>query len=370
MLQRSHPRLSECFSARCKFCVMCSLRTCCLLGKRIRQPTSNTHCQQFIAILLLSIGTCNPIPGFGRMDGRRLVLPCIALVGVILFLPFLFGLIPSRPKPLTTSSAPATDFTEVQTPERIEPLAKAANPEAQVAPAAAQEGSAAQEAAWGYFPLPPAPEFPDGAEALTPAYAKQLWTEALPLPPKDNPSVDLVVSRCVEDQKWIGTFAPQLAKVCQLRVLVYEKCLEGKRGIVSEQLEPFHLVKIALPNVGYEGHTFLHHLIASSTFPDLVFFLQGHDPRVHMRTANIDLLTYFRCIIQQPQKFLRNGFRYVSDERWEFFTRKQACWEGYYQVLCLVPGVFGGRVPSAQVTPLVILCSRVGGLIWSHDLYT
>jgi len=107
--------------------------------------------------------------------------------------------------------------------------------------------------------------------------------------------------------------------------------------VIKDQKEPFHLLRLALPNVGYEGHTFLHHLIVTDTFPDFVFFLQGHDPRVHMRNAAIPLLDYFRCIIQRPEKYLRNGFRYVSDERWEFFTSAQACWEGYYQAIFDMP---------------------------------
>jgi len=183
------------------------------------------------------------------------------------------------------------------------------------------------------FPLSPPTTFPDGWEALTPEYARRLWREPLPLPPRTNPEVDLIVSHCREDLRWLTGVAPALGAACQLRVVVYEKCEdpEGPQGLLSEQQAPFHLLRVALPNVGYEGHTFLHHLLTAPKFPDFVFFLQGHDPRVHTRQNSLPLLDLFRCLILRPERYLRNGFRYISDERWEFFTREQACWEGYYQ---------------------------------------
>lgn len=46
------------------------------------------------------------------------------------------------------------------------------------------------------------------------------------------------------------TFAPQLARTCRLRVVVYEKCLPGQRGVVHEQKAPFHLLKVWRAPVG------------------------------------------------------------------------------------------------------------------------
>jgi hypothetical protein len=80
---------------------------------------------------------------------------------------------------------------------------------------------------------------------------------ALALFEKDTRTIDLVISRCGEDMKWIRT----LQEVINFQyIYIYNKCEKNNASLVKIQnLPSVHVVN--LPNVGREGATWLHHML-------------------------------------------------------------------------------------------------------------
>lgn len=106
---------------------------------------------------------------------------------------------------------------------------------------------------------------------------------------------DIVVSRCQESVSWLVRFVRDLPSCIEARLFLYEKCSgKGERPHVEtlkRQLqESSSTTKLSLleanslPNIGFETHTYLYHILRllerenddTFTFPDHTFFLQGN----------------------------------------------------------------------------------------------
>ena len=107
---------------------------------------------------------------------------------------------------------------------------------------------------------------------------------------------DIVVSRCQESVSWFVRFVRDLPSCIEARLFLYEKCSgKGERPHVetlkrqlqeSSSTTKLSLLEVnSLPNIGFETHTYLFHILRlleqeknddSFTFPDHTFFLQGN----------------------------------------------------------------------------------------------
>lgn len=76
-----------------------------------------------------------------------------------------------------------------------------------------------------------------------------------------TPQIELVVARFNEPLNWLRRVSPRI------RITVYDKSGEG---------EPASAATIALPNIGRESHTYLHHIVNRyQTLTPLTVFCQG-----------------------------------------------------------------------------------------------
>ncbi len=94
-----------------------------------------------------------------------------------------------------------------------------------------------------------------------------------------TPQVELVIARHEENLNWLRNLR---AQVPSLQVTIYDKSAENKREAEA----------IALPNLGREAHTHLHHLATRyDSLADVTFFLQGypfdHVPDLKGRVAAV-----------------------------------------------------------------------------------
>ena len=81
-------------------------------------------------------------------------------------------------------------------------------------------------------------------------------------------TLELVVSHCKESLEWVALWVQQL-RIC--RVYVYNKCGTSVVLRISANVNV-----IALPNVGREGHSWLHHILRTKkSFSGRSIFVQG-----------------------------------------------------------------------------------------------
>lgn len=87
---------------------------------------------------------------------------------------------------------------------------------------------------------------------------------------------EIVVSRYKEIvYKWIKNVPPDV------RITLYNKAPQPQFKFCDAVLELAHRVE-CLPNIGREGHTYLHHIVHNyHNLADITFFSQG-DPRPHL----------------------------------------------------------------------------------------
>ena len=90
-----------------------------------------------------------------------------------------------------------------------------------------------------------------------------------------NVTFAIVVSHCSEDLAWLMKHFLPLCVSNKVELYVYQKC--SVQYLPSEILKSKCKVhRQTLPNVGREGHTFLHHLLFSNAnLQDINFYLQG-----------------------------------------------------------------------------------------------
>jgi hypothetical protein len=85
---------------------------------------------------------------------------------------------------------------------------------------------------------------------------------------RSAPAAHVVVARYNEDAAWLARLAPALRP--GERIFVYDKGAPLAPGAVAGA------ALAALPNVGREAHTYLHHVVAHwDALPALLFFAQG-----------------------------------------------------------------------------------------------
>eukprot|EP01012_Entosiphon_sulcatum_P035005 TRINITY_DN4444_c0_g1_i4.p1 TRINITY_DN4444_c0_g1~~TRINITY_DN4444_c0_g1_i4.p1 ORF type:complete len:1115 (-),score=170.39 TRINITY_DN4444_c0_g1_i4:36-3380(-) len=95
------------------------------------------------------------------------------------------------------------------------------------------------------------------------------------------PSVDVVVSHCTENLDWIDNLVKYgIPKKTKFTIYVYEKCVDAsndkwrlKINLMQDAMN--HIQRITLPDVGYEAHTFLTHLLNHKDGGDATVFLRG-----------------------------------------------------------------------------------------------
>lgn len=102
---------------------------------------------------------------------------------------------------------------------------------------------------------------------------------------KQASSLTIVISRFNEPLDWVPKLIPSsFLKASSTRVICYNK------GGPMDAYPFIHHVR-SLPNVGREGHTYLHHIISEySTLSDLTLFLPGSVRSLAHKRAMFDLL--------------------------------------------------------------------------------
>ena len=109
----------------------------------------------------------------------------------------------------------------------------------------------------------------------------------------------IVVSRCTESVDWLARWLDELPTYVEARVFLYEKCNDEvtSRKMLETTLKDYHLklsrhsvVSKSVPNIGFETHTYLTHILrllskdeddGDMQDPNHVFFVQG-DPFDHI----------------------------------------------------------------------------------------
>jgi hypothetical protein len=102
----------------------------------------------------------------------------------------------------------------------------------------------------------------------------------------DDGSLDLIVSHCREDLQWLTKWTTALNV---RNVHVYEKCGQDASALQLSRLGQLHVT--TLPNVGREGHTWLHHILRKDIlFADWNVFVQGRTES-HLNATETSLNT-------------------------------------------------------------------------------
>ena len=85
--------------------------------------------------------------------------------------------------------------------------------------------------------------------------------------------VSIIVSHCKENLDWLESLLSSICDSRQVKVFLYEKCARKSNIKVFGGCT---LKTFPLPNVGREGHTWIHHMFHEhQQFSDLNLFLQG-----------------------------------------------------------------------------------------------
>lgn len=111
--------------------------------------------------------------------------------------------------------------------------------------------------------------------------------------PRNTPSVEVVIARFAEDIDWVPPFlSASPALQCATRVSVFNK---GPHGVCVPNSASHEWSVSCLPNVGREGHTYLHWILANyGHFPDVVAFLPASLPNKKVNPASCVPLFYMR----------------------------------------------------------------------------
>ena len=85
-------------------------------------------------------------------------------------------------------------------------------------------------------------------------------------------TVDVVIARCTESLQWVGSyFLPAMPPRYRVTVYVYNKCRHPDFELRAANVR---VVNVHLPNVGFESHSYLHHILRVPRYAAFNFFFQ------------------------------------------------------------------------------------------------
>lgn len=108
--------------------------------------------------------------------------------------------------------------------------------------------------------------------------------------------MDIVVAQCLEQTAVLETFARHLAsRGCSTNIIAYCKCGDSRAGELMRLADGTPLCTHHVPNVGRDGHTYLHHIAsARGRFaPHTLFFNGGAVSKGWLRSRSWRMLAAF-----------------------------------------------------------------------------
>ncbi|KAI9791046.1 MAG: hypothetical protein M1833_001707 [Piccolia ochrophora] len=156
-----------------------------------------------------------------------------------------------------------------------------------------------------------------------------------------SPSVQVVVAHYNEDLSWLEPIATS--------------CLIYSKGGPKNSPDHPHLT---LPNIGREGHTYLHHIVTQyHALPDVTVFLQGRiDDHVSLGANEI----IQRAIKTQPGEVTTFPFRELEEfDCWDGIPWEEyPCWEKWSSMVCKnmpkTPGQYFQQYVGRGKVPLAV----------------
>ena len=123
-------------------------------------------------------------------------------------------------------------------------------------------------------------------------------------------SFSLIISHCTEDLSWVEVYFTPMCIERRVSIHIYEKCGDYVQGAaILLRRQACHGEQTSLPNVGREGHTYLHHMLTRSCcLSHINFFVQGSlETCPHHMSQALHQVSHFLNSTQHNPTLFRKG---------------------------------------------------------------